>query len=77
MQYLCEFSSRPWRVALPVFVLLLVLAIACGSAAEPRITADPAPQEPTATGSTGATPTAAPTPASPLAVASTEVHPAN
>ena len=75
MRYLCEFSSRPWRAALPVFVLLLVLAVACGSAAEPQITANPAPQEPAATGSTGAAPTAAPTPASPSAVASTEVHP--
>jgi hypothetical protein len=75
MRYLCEFSSRPWRVALSVFVFLLVLAVACGSAAEPQSAADPAPQEPVATGSTGAVPTAAPTPASPLAVASTEVHP--
>src|SRR5918999_2877430 len=77
MRYLLEFSSRPWRITLPVFLLLLVLAVACGTAApaEPQTAADPAPQEPAATGSTGAAPTAAPTPASPLAVASTEVHP--
>ena len=75
MQYLLRFSLRPWRITLPMFVLLLVLAVACGSAAEPQTPADPAPQEPAATSGTGAAPTAAPTPASPSAVASTEVHP--
>src|SRR5918998_6621571 len=75
MQYLLRFSLRPWRITPPMFVLLLVLAVACGSAAEPQTPADPAPQEPAATSGTGAAPTAAPTPASPSAVASTEVHP--
>ena len=78
MQYLPGGRPRLWKIVLPSFALLLVLAIACGSAAapaEPRSAADPAPQDAVSTGSSGAAPTAAPTPASPVEVASTEVHP--
>jgi peptide/nickel transport system substrate-binding protein len=75
MRYLFNGQPRPWKIAAPVLLLLLALAIACGSAAapaEPPSAADPAPQE---TVSSGAAPTAAPTPAAPAEVASTEVHP--
>jgi ABC-type transport system substrate-binding protein len=78
MRYLLELSSRPWRVIFPAFASLLVLAVACGSAApaapqESQTTdTSTAPQPPVA-----AQDTAAPTPAAQPAPASQEVavHP--
>jgi ABC-type transport system substrate-binding protein len=78
MRYLLEFSSRTWRIMSPGFALLLVLAVACGSAApaapqESQATdTSTAPQPPVA-----AQATAAPTPAAQPAPASQDVavHP--
>ena len=44
MQFLAVLKSRPWQMLVPAFALLLVLAVACGSAAAPETdTAAPAP----------------------------------
>jgi peptide/nickel transport system substrate-binding protein len=68
MRYLLEFSSRPWRITFPMFALLLVLAVACGSAAQPadQPAADSPAIQPPVVAATTAAPTmvAQPTPAS-------------
>ena len=53
MQHLLDFRSGPWRMAAPVLATLLVLAVACGTAAPA------APQESQATDTTAPPPTAA------------------
>lgn len=74
MQYLSQLAT-PWRILAPVVVFLLLLGVACGSAAEPETTAPDttAPEEaavPTAAPEAKAEPTAS-------AEAMSEVHPGN
>jgi len=60
LNYSLHYISRTWSLAVPALALLLVLAVACGSAAAPETpTASP---QPTAAPGTGATPTTGTTP---------------
>ena len=77
MQHSLDDRPRPWRIVLPALALLLLLAVACGSAApaapqEPQTTDSSAPQPPAA-----AQATAAPTAVAQPAAASQDVaiHP--
>ena len=74
MQYLSQLAT-PWRILAPVVVFLLLLGVACGSAAEPETTAPD-----TTAPEVAAVPTAAPeAKAEPTASAEamSEVHPGN
>ena len=75
-------SLQPWRILGPAVVLLLVLAVACGGAAQstsappPEAKVTPAPEaKATLAPEAIAQPTAVPAPTSPPVVAEPEVHP--